>query len=61
MHFVRLRRPIDDSSGLGRSYHGGGATQSVCVADCYAIVNVLDLLFASPIYNDISLTMCINQ
>ena len=24
-------------------------TQSVCVADCYSIVNVLDLLFASPI------------
>ena len=24
-------------------------TQSVCVADCYFIVNVLDLPFASPI------------
>ena len=24
-------------------------TQSVCVADCYSIVNVLDLLFASLI------------
>ena len=24
-------------------------TQSVCVADCYFIVNVLDLTFASPI------------
>ena len=27
----------------------GGPTQSVCVADCYFIVNVLDLPFASPI------------
>ena len=26
-----------------------GPTQSVCVADCYFIVNVLDLPFASPI------------
>ena len=26
-----------------------GATQSVWVADCYFIVNVLDLPFASPI------------
>ena len=25
-----------------------GPTQSVCVADCYFIVNVLDLPFASP-------------
>ena len=24
-------------------------TQSVCVADCYFIINVLDLPFASPI------------
>ena len=24
-------------------------TQSVCVADCYFVVNVLDLPFASPI------------
>ena len=27
----------------------GGPTQSVWVADCYFIVNVLDLQFASPI------------
>ena len=26
-----------------------GPTQPVCVADCYFIVNVLDLPFASPI------------
>ena len=26
-----------------------GPTQSVCVADCYLIANVLDLPFASPI------------
>ena len=26
-----------------------GPTQSVCVADCYFVVNVLDLPFASPI------------
>ena len=26
-----------------------GPTQSVCVADCYFIANVLDLPFASPI------------
>ena len=26
-----------------------GPTQSVCVADCYFIVNILDLPFASPI------------
>ena len=26
-----------------------GPTQSVCVADCYFTVNVLDLPFASPI------------
>ena len=40
-----------------------GPTQSVCVADCYFIVNVLDLPFASPIakYREISLTMYINQ
>ena len=30
-------------------YNAGGPTQSVCVADCYFIVNVLDLPFASPI------------
>ena len=29
--------------------HHRGPTQSVCVADCYFIVNVLDLPFASPI------------
>ena len=31
------------------------------VADCYFIVNVLDLSFASPIYSEISLSMYINQ
>ena len=36
-------------------------TQSVCVADCYFIVNVLDLPFASLHDSDISLTMYINQ
>ena len=30
------------------NYHRG-PTQSVCVADCYFIGNVLDLPFASPI------------
>ena len=29
--------------------HHREPTQSVCVADCYFIVNVLDLPFASPI------------
>ena len=36
-----------------------GPTQSVCVADCYFIANVLDLPFASPIANYV--TMYINQ
>ena len=31
------------------SYKHRAPTQSVCVADCYFIVNVLDLPFASPI------------
>ena len=31
------------------STHHRAPTQSVCVADCYFIVNVLDLPFASPI------------
>ena len=30
-------------------YNHRAPTQSVCVADCYFIVNVLDLPFASPI------------
>ena len=34
--------------GLALSHHRG-PTQSVWVADCYFIVNVLDLPFASPI------------
>ena len=32
--------------------HHRGPTQSVCVADCYFIVNVLDSPFASPIAID---------
>ena len=38
-------------------YYHREPTQSVCVADCYFIVNVLNLPFASPI----ALTMYINQ
>ena len=37
-----------DSKPLGRSVYPQGPTQSVCVADCYFIVIVLDLPFASP-------------
>ena len=33
----------------GHSFPHRGPTQSVGVADCYFIVNVLDLPFASPI------------
>ena len=34
---------------LSFRYNHRGPTQSVCVADCYFIVKVLDLPFASPI------------
>ena len=34
---------------FSKSFNHRGPTQSVCVADCYFIVNVLDLPFASPI------------
>ena len=34
---------------LNTLFHHRGPTQCVCVADCYYIVNVLDLPFASPI------------
>ena len=37
------------SVGILHIWYNRGPTQSVCVADCYFIVNVLDLLFASPI------------
>ena len=39
--------PVD--SAIQRLNNHRAATQSVCVADCYFIVNVLDLPFASPL------------
>ena len=46
MDLVHDRRSND---GPGYLFLYREPTQSVCVADCYFIVNVLDLPFASPI------------
>ena len=43
--FERESNHVFDRSQLGHRE----PAQSVCVADCYFIVNVLDLRFASPI------------
>ena len=57
MHASPLLPPEEDGKGGEGgggcslnclSYHRGPA-QCVCVADCYYIVNALDLPFASPI------------
>ena len=38
----------NDQAGFSLRLLAQGATQSVCVVDCYFIVNVLDLPFPSP-------------
>ena len=39
----------NDQAGFSLRILAQGATQSVCVVDCYFTVNVLDLPFPSPI------------
>ena len=51
-HMVNASSCTDEvwmHSGDNNSSNHREPTQSVCVADCYFIVNVLDLPFASPI------------
>ena len=42
-------KTVRHGSHLRQNLDHRAPTQSVCVADCYFIVNVLDLPFASPI------------
>ena len=52
--YLSVEGPREISPTVRVTYNGvcrihRGPTQSVCVADCYFIVNVLDLPFASPV------------
>ena len=46
---IQMTVCLCDSCYFPKESHHRGPTQCVCVADCYYIVNVLDLPFASPI------------
>ena len=46
---AKTENPASSSTGSPSSKYHRRPTQSVCVADCYFIVNVVDLPFASPI------------
>ena len=46
---VRGRSTSEPVSYFITQFQHRGPTQCVCVADCYYIVNALDLPFASPI------------